>query len=452
VLDEKRQVLMFVAPESARPALWQLSLKTPGGVWSPLDAGSEATEGWGLSAAWDQVHDRLVLLGGAGRGGISLFSLQDHTWSFPEVEGLGQRARAAAVADPARDRILFFGGEVDGHLGNDLGLLACDSLSWRTLARGSRWMDPLLDNYQGAAVWDPVRRAVVAFGYDATGYRTLVHGLRPTDDWRLLGVGADGVVASFAASLYDPHREAIVSFGGVAREPTNLVASLSSHSPGVWEAWAVLNGPRARYGHTAVYDSLRQRMLIFGGTDGSGATSSFDDTWALSLAGEPEWIALHPSGLAPAARAWAMGIYDSASDQMLVMGGRAENNDRLSDLYALQLDGRPNWSLLETSGFPPQDLQTPSAMYDPDGRRMVVVDMAQEGARTYALSLERGRVPQWHRFCDFGVVPAGADSATNVVATSHGLFATVNGGAFRFNLATPYCDEGDPKGPIVPVK
>lgn len=48
----------------------------------------------------------------------------------------------------------------------------------------------------------------------------------------------------------------------------------------------------ARVGEqVTIYDSMRDRMVIFGGDDGS-YFGEVNDVWALSLAGAPSWSAL----------------------------------------------------------------------------------------------------------------------------------------------------------------
>ncbi len=59
--------------------------------------------------------------------------------------------------------------------------------------------------------------------------------------------------------------------------------------------------PGARTGHTAVYDPLKNRMIVFGGTDAHG--NRYNDTWTLSLEGIPAWSQLAPAGILPAPRA-----------------------------------------------------------------------------------------------------------------------------------------------------
>ncbi len=126
--------------------------------------------------------------------------------------------------------------------------------------------------------------------------------------------------------------------------------------------------PPARYGHTAVYDQHGDRLLIYGGTDG---TSYFGDVWALTLGSSPTWSPLSSGGTAPAPRAFHSAIYDSVHDQMVIFGG-TDGSSNLGDAAALALSPLPAWSAIAPLGPSPPARQLHSAIYDTRNRRMVV--------------------------------------------------------------------------------
>ncbi len=78
-------------------------------------------------------------------------------------------------------------------------------------------------------------------------------------------------------------------------------------------AWNRLEsaGPSARWGHAAVYDDARHRMLVFGGQSADGELA---DLWSLDLDRET-WTKLSPSGPAPAARVNPSAVVDPSRDR-----------------------------------------------------------------------------------------------------------------------------------------
>src|SRR6478672_2030733 len=94
------------------------------------------------------------------------------------------------------------------------------------------------------------------------------------------------------ASVYDPVRSRIIMFGGYGTSlPQNHVWTLSLSGPARWTQLSPLGTPPpGRYGHSMVYDSARDRLLVFGGT--ADGILGFSDVWELTLSGTPAWHAL----------------------------------------------------------------------------------------------------------------------------------------------------------------
>jgi hypothetical protein len=99
--------------------------------------------------------------------------------------------------------------------------------------------------------------------------------------------------------------------------------------------------PPARSGHSAVYDSTNNRMIIFGGCSASCAPV-LNDIWVLTNAngvgGTPVWAQLQLSA-GPAARTNAAVAYNAAGNQMIVFGGQdgsANPCSTFSDTWILE--------------------------------------------------------------------------------------------------------------------
>src|SRR5439155_19206432 len=93
-------------------------------------------------------------------------------------------------------------------------------------------------------------------------------------------------------------------------------------SLGATPTWSVVNPlrahPPARFSHTAIYDPVRDRMIVYAGAYWGG---QYGDLWTLSLSGTPTWSEIVPHGTLPPIRYNHSAIYDPVRDRMLVFGG-----------------------------------------------------------------------------------------------------------------------------------
>jgi hypothetical protein len=119
--------------------------------------------------------------------------------------------------------------------------------------------------------------------------------------------------------------------------------------------------PIARTGAPAVYDSAGDRMIVFGGRDGSG--NNRNDVWVLTHAngegGSGQWIRLIANGAAgsPPARSGHSAVYDSANNRMIIFGGCAGYcAPVLNDVWVLSnangVGGVPAWTQLSPGAGP----------------------------------------------------------------------------------------------------
>jgi hypothetical protein len=144
--------------------------------------------------------------------------------------------------------------------------------------------------------------------------------------------------------------------------------------------------PPFRAGLGAIFDPVRQRVLAFGGKNGG---ADFNDLYALTLTGTPTWSPLATAGTRPSARSFASAIYDPVRDRMLVVGGGTS----LSDVWALTLSGTPTWSQVLADGTIPGFVRGP-AVYD-SRRDRVVLTGSQGDNRTRAWALPLAGPPAW---------------------------------------------------------
>ena len=129
--------------------------------------------------------------------------------------------------------------------------------------------------------------------------------------------------------VYDPTTNSMIVFGGsnCASGYFNDVWVLSNaNGEGGTPAWTKLSPsgklPAAREASSAIYDSVNNILTIYGGDAGGG---NFGDMWTLSHAngqgGTPVWTQLTVAGTAPYTRSGHSALYDSANNRMIIFGG-----------------------------------------------------------------------------------------------------------------------------------
>jgi len=289
------------------------------------------------------------------------------------------------------------------------------------------WTGPLAGaapprRYGQSAIYDPVRDRMVVFGGigesgSLNDVWTLSMGGSPT--WTDITPAGHGPTSrSSHTAIYDPVRDRMLVFGGWDKGPTNDVWALSLSGNPSWQRLNPGQGPEARYEHTAIYDPVRDRMVVLGGSVGSYYE---EDVWALNLAGSPTWQALPE---APTSHWLHTAIYDPVRDRMLVFGGYSDGADS-----ALAFESDQTWEMSFAAGgvwmqlTPPPDAIPDHrgghvAIYDPIGDQMLVFG----GTRHYDFSwlndvwaLSLGANPAWRHLAPAGTAPAPRFGSTAIL-------------------------------------
>jgi hypothetical protein len=254
------------------------------------------------SAVYDAANNRMIVFGGDddsltplsdvwvlsnanGQGGSAV-------WSNLSPSGAAPPARFGhtAVYDPANNLMTVFGGD-NGTLGmNDVWVLShANGLggtpAWTQLSPVGT---PPSGVEYSRGVYDAANNILTVFGGYNSAHTGVTNGV-----WTL----------SHANGL------------GGTPQWTNIVANGASGAP-----------PK-RGDHTAVYDSANNRMIVFGGMAASGPASfsGFNDVWVLTNAngtgGTPGWAKLSISGLKPGTRGLHTAVYDSVNNRLMIFGG-----------------------------------------------------------------------------------------------------------------------------------
>jgi hypothetical protein len=166
--------------------------------------------------------------------------------------------------------------------------------------------------------------------------------LGATPTWtRITAPGSQHPGGAGGSAVYDPSQQRACSSEAGSENTSSVshdVWALSLQGGESWaKAWTAQAPPATgRLGHSAIFDPIRRRMLVFGGeVRWFGEPHPFvNDLWALSLDAPYAWTRLEPSGPLPAARSSHAAIYDPQRDRMIVYGG-FDGFLALGDVWAL---------------------------------------------------------------------------------------------------------------------
>jgi hypothetical protein len=183
------------------------------------------------------------------------------------------------------------------------------------------------------------------FGTDQNDTRVLssANGLTSPSTWStLLTAGGSPGAREAHTATYDQANNRMIVFGGthlittccpyVINDYNDVWVLSNANGLGGTPIWTQLlpSGgiltPRST--HSAVYDSINNRTIIFGGLQWNQTAQSYtvlSDLWQLSnangLGGTPTWTQFSPTGTAPGPRQGHTAAFDSTNQRMIVFGG-----------------------------------------------------------------------------------------------------------------------------------
>jgi hypothetical protein len=440
VFDTSNQrVIAFVSPSE----VWALTLPAAGTpTWSKLTIAGAAPSFSSVQAFYDAPAQRLLVYAGFyNLWSLSLPSTGSSAWSQLAPTSVTAPASALRVQlDSANRRLLG----IDGSGGLWVLPLANDAGVWQSVATAGAApgsIDQLLADGTGSALFaysHPASVSVLSLplsatptwmalspggpgpttsltaALDATQNRLVVFegfaGLDPHETWSLslasptswqLLIPSPGSLRSDHSAVRDPDGVRAIVFGGAIGTDLQNDTWLLSLVPGE-EAWTLAQTsgtPNGRTRHSAIWDDVGKRMIVFGGRTASGET---DEVWALDTSGEDlTWSLLSPTGPGPSPRAGHSAVVDVARGRMLIYGG-ASGRTTFADAWALSLDvGAEAWSPITWGpGQVPGQSVGHAAAYDAAHQRMVLWNGA-----LFSLSLPDSGAASWSPLAAAGATP-----------------------------------------------
>jgi hypothetical protein len=240
-------------------------------------------------------------------------------------------------------------------------LAAVDSLNWTQVVADS--MSRGYARGEPALVFDSRRNRVLALcGANvvlcdgAARYYEDVRIIDPSmpTGWDTLPIPrGTGPRRRGAAAAFDSLGDRVYLFGGIDSE-TGYVSStdlwILDLATNQWsQVAAVGTAPAPRWTHSLTLDPIRRRLILFGGLDWN---VPLGDVWEMPLTQPGAWVPLTPAGMPPAPRGGHLAAYDPGADRIVVVGGTNLPAGDVGKTWSLSLAGGAAWTLVSASGGP----------------------------------------------------------------------------------------------------
>lgn len=391
----------------------------------------------GHQAAYDALRNEMVVVGGWTESvwGDASFPVNE-TWvlSLDSPQAWRQLAPSgslppgrfgfAAISDQARDRVVIFGGDTWTAYANDVWSLSLGSNpQWTQLNPAGT---PPAARTGHSAIYDPIADRMIVFGgWDGGTYRNDVWELRftPSVEWH--EISADGTLPLSrrdASAVYDPLRQRMILFGGSRTADYRRDAwALSLNGAPTWSSLSTTGGPPGgRAAHAAVYDPVQDRMFVFGGFDG---TNYLNNMWSLSLATNT-WSLVTPAGGAPSARSNTSLIYSATNGNFVLYDGTT----RLSDVWRLSTQGAFTWTQLTIPPGNPPDRYYCSFVLSSSTSSLLLFGGLYENTRKNDLwKYTASGTSQWSQVTPSGSAPPARQSQATAMDQVHSRMLVFGG-------------------------
>jgi hypothetical protein len=378
------------------------------------------------TATFDSLRDRMIVFGGTDANQTrnetwALSFLGTPTWSLLAPAGPlpAPRSWHAAAYDRAHDRLLVSGGQVGGVANAEVWALSLAGAgAWTKISPASGGPG---GRYAHSVVYDAANDRLVLFGgLDNAGTPkndVWALTLGPTPTWTQLAPAGTPPSARYGAgALYDRVRQRMIVFAGGTGAPNqNDAFALTLGATPTWTKLTPTGPPQGRQFHSVSYDPIGDRLLAYGGSSGT----ILSDTWALPLAAPTAWVPL--SGTR---RKGHSAVYDNARGRMIVFGG--DNGTQLADAWELSLGKAPTWTRLAPTGAPAARALH-GAVYDPTRDRMVIFGGRGTSPMNDTWELTFSGELAWHQLAPTGTPPSPREDVSAVFDGTRGRMLVFGG-------------------------
>jgi len=364
---------------SAAAQTW-LELFPAGGPSGPI-------LGYPGGAGYDAANNRLIVYFGTNP---TVGDPPSEVWVLSNANGLGgqpvwtqlfplgsppfHHGHAGVVYDELTNRLIVYGGcfqFCSPAVANVHVLSNANGLGGPPVWTQSSVTNPQ-PRVDHSAVLDALSNTLIAFGGHFAFYGTdqndtrllsNANGLVSPSTWTSLATsGTPPGIRDDHSAIYDVTSNRMTIFAG-----ENLITTccpyVESNYNDVWvlsnangqggtPTWTQLSPlgslPDPRFSHSAVYDSAKTRMIVFGGLRWNQAAQNYTtlgDLWQLSnangLGGTSTWTQLTPSGTPPSPNYLHLAAFDTANQRMIIFGGADQSNTVHRRVWVLVFNQAP---------------------------------------------------------------------------------------------------------------
>lgn len=375
VFDSNRSRVVLLGSGTTNIGVWEWDGSVEPGTWTLVSATNPPSNRAWMTATYFPTRQSVIMTGGTltattDAAGVFEFKPATSAWTtlanIPSSGSNVGRSFHAAALDSVRNRLLVSAG-LRAAFSPARDLLSLDPAA-------NTWaVDRDLPN-------SPPPRVFAPAAFDSTRRRMVVAGgglvMRGGNRAQLLGLGTfiyDGSQWVTTAGnlpdtvwktpmVYVPGREEMYIYGGEVSNNLTVSAQVWKLTLSGTPTWSVLTTaapPGRRALHACAYDSVRQRIVFFGGQDQNGV--KLNDTWLLNPA-DSSWTQVTTNS-APSPRTAPAMTFDERRGVVVLFGGSTD-----TDVYngsTWEFDGE-NWREVTPPYGNPAARNTAALVYAPD--------------------------------------------------------------------------------------
>lgn len=176
-------------------------------------------------------------------------------------------------------------------------------------------------------------------------------------------------------TAYHNEMNSIFLFGGYCGVEKTRLNDFWKFDGKEWKTIQTQNAPEARSGHSMIYDSLKNRLLVFGGKNNDGEL--LNDLWSWN---GKKWKLLSSEG--PTPRQSHKIVFNSDNGSVLLFGGSDKSRKSLQDTWVFNNE---KWTNVTSNNSPRGRLQHTLA-YDQKRKKVVLFggfDRSENGKVIY---------------------------------------------------------------------